>query len=164
MTFYFHKWTQPYKNCNRKKDHFCVKSIMLENWLQNIIFILVWSKQLVRDATHLFFSNSMRQFLFWMTFSLIWVTNLWCHSRKMSTFLLHIMFCGVVKNAERPGGQGLNLCLFPVKSCSLVGGSGVPWHFLVQGVLFTWPRDSAASYRHTENKDGKLHRTSTLNL
>lgn len=39
----------------------------------------------------------------------------------------------MVKNAARPGGQGLNLCLFLVKSDFLVGGSGVPWHFLFWG-------------------------------
>ena len=50
----------------------------------------------------------------------------------MSTFPHHFMFCEVVKNAARPGGQGLNLCLFLVKSDFLVGG-GYPGIFSAEG-------------------------------
>lgn len=57
-----------------------------------------------------------------------------------------------------PGGQGLNLCLFLVKSDFLVGGSGVPWHFLRWGILFIWPKDSAKSHQPTATKHTGLRR------
>lgn len=34
------------------------------------------------------------------------------------------LYVGLVKNAARPEGQGLNLCLFLVKTNFLEGGSG----------------------------------------
>lgn len=87
----------------------------------------------------------------------ICVTNLWWNTGKMSTFPHHFVFGGMVKNAARPGGQGLNLCLFLVKSDFLVGGSGVPWHFLCWGFLFIWPKDSAQSHQPTATKHAGLH-------
>lgn len=86
-------------------------------------------------------------------FFLICVTNLWWKEMgKMSTSPHGFMFWGMVKNAAGPGGQGLNLCLFLVKSHFLVGGSGVPWHFLCWGILFIWPKDSAQSHQPTAAK------------
>lgn len=57
---------------------------------------------------------------------------------------------------QRPEGQGLNLCLFLVKSDFLVLGSGIPWHFLFWGPLFIWPKDSAQSHQPTATKHMEL--------
>lgn len=76
---------------------------------------------------------------------------------KCQRFRTTLCFVDLVKNAARPGGQDLNLCLFLVKSDFLVGGSGVPWHFLCRGILFIWPKDSAESHQPTATKHIGLH-------
>lgn len=76
---------------------------------------------------------------------------------KCQRFRTTLCFVDLVKNAARPGGQDLNLCLFLVKSDFLVGGSGVPWHFLCRGILFIWPKDSAESHQPTATTHIGLH-------
>lgn len=76
------------------------------------------------------------------------------------------LYAGLVKNAARPEGQGLNLCLFLVKTNFLEGKvvvvgrwgwSGLAWHFLCSEILFIRPEDPAKSHQPAANKHTGLY-------
>lgn len=85
-------------------------------------------------------------------FFFICVTNLRCNTGKMSTFPHHFVFCELVKNAVRPWGQGLNPCLFLVKSDFSVGGVCGTLAFSPLRDFVYMDEDSAKSHQPTATK------------